>query len=117
MPEKKTSGEVKEKTYTLSINVKPVGGAAFAEEIYVVGNIQKLGEWEPKKAKALKTADGDKYTVNVTGLSMGTEVEFKVLCAKSWDKVEKGANFEEIQNHVVTVNGKTVVDVEVYNWA
>ena len=47
----------------------------------------------------------------------GEAVEFKVLAAKSFDAVEKGAYGEELQNHSFVASKGLTVEVEVVNFA
>ena len=83
------------------------------EEVYVVGSVPALGEWNPKKAVKLEKCEAcGKYTVAKL-LPAGEPVEFKVLCAKTWDSVEKGYNGEELPNHTMVPNKGLCVEVEV----
>ena len=102
---------------TLKIIVKLADNAKLDQnEIYAVGNIAKFGEWDLEKAVTLK------YVKSVGGYSVsrkvavGTNVEFKLLNAKSWNNVEKGIFTEEIKNHTVTVNEDTTLVIDVYHW-
>lgn len=104
-------------TATLKIIVKLGENAQLnQDEIFAIGNVDKLGNWEVENAVSLK------YTKSLGGYSLrrtfniGTEVEFKLLNAKSWNNVEKGIFTEEIKNHTVTVNEDTTLVIDVYHW-
>lgn len=87
------------------------------EEVYLVGSVSVLGEWNPKKAVKLEYCEEcKKYTVSKM-LPAGETVEFKVLAAKSWDAVEKGANGEEVENHVIVPAKGLSVEVEVESFS
>lgn len=87
------------------------------EEVYLVGSTPSLGEWNPKKAVKLEYCDScKKYAVSKL-LPAGETVEFKVLSAKSWDSVEKGANGEEVENHVIVPSKGLSVEVDVVTFA
>ena len=88
-----------------------------AKNVYIVGSTKNLGEWDAKKAVELEYCDkcGAFFTDKL--LPAGEVVEFKVLTAKDWANVEKGAYGEEVANHsFVAAKGLEVV-VEVNNFA
>ena len=78
-------------TVTIKVSAK-------AEKVYIVGSTKNLGEWDPKKAVEVKDGQVNKK------FDADTVVEFKVLSAKTWDAVEKGANGEELENHKFTAS-------------
>lgn len=91
--------------------------APASKELYLVGNTTALGAWNPSKAVKLEyCTECGKYTVTKM-LPADETVEFKVLAAKSFDAVEKGANGEELQNHSFVVSKGLTVEVEVLNFA
>jgi len=92
-----------------NVNVK-IKVNANAKKAYVCGSTKNLGEWDAKKAVAVE--DG----VVAKQFAAGEVVEFKVLAGKTWDKVEKGANFEEVQNHSFVAAKGLVVEVNVENF-
>ena len=81
--------------------------ASSAKKTYVVGSTKNLGEWDPKKA--VEVVDG----VVSKQFPAGDVVEFKVLSAKNWANVEKGANGEEVANHSFVANKGLVVEVAI----
>ena len=88
-----------------------------ASKLYLVGSTSNLGAWDVKKAVALEYCEkcGAFYTDKM--LPAGEVVDFKVLTAKDWANVEKGAYGEEVANHsFVAAKGLEVV-VEVNNFA
>lgn len=102
---------------TLKIVVKLGDNAQLNQnEIYAVGNIEKLGNWDVENAITLKYVKSlNAYTVR-RSIPVGTNVEFKLLNSKSWNNVEKGIFTEEIKNHNVVVNEDTTVVIDVYHW-
>ena len=113
----KTAATTEDKGFTLKIVVKLYDNGLNAENVYIAGNIAKLGEWNATKAKAMKTTNHEDYTLSVTGLKKGTEVSFKVLKGLTWEAVEKGINYEDLDNHTITVDGASTIEVGVSNWA
>lgn len=88
-----------------------------APKLFIVGSTNNLGAWDAKKAVELEYCEkcGAFYTDKM--LPAGEVVEFKVLTAKDWANVEKGAYGEEVANHsFVAAKGLEVV-VEVNNFA
>ncbi len=83
-----------------------------SNKVLIVGNIPALGGWDPSKAVELKNEGDSTFTVSKK-MATGQMVEFKVLCDKSWEKVEKGAYNEEIKNHIITPYDGLVVELEV----
>ena len=83
-----------------------------ASEVYIVGNVVQLGNWDVKKAIKLdKTSDG---IFNVSKLlATGQLIEFKLLADKDWSRVEKGMYNEEIQNHIFTPEKGLIVEIDV----
>ncbi len=65
----------------------------------------------------MKTTNHENFTLSVTGIKKGTEVSFKVLKALDWAAVEKGINFEDLDNHTIVVDGASTIEVGVSNWA
>lgn len=89
---------------------------AECSEVYLVGSVLSLGQWNPKKAVKLEYCEAcNKYTVSKL-LPAGETVEFRLLAAKSWDAVEKGVWGEEVENHVIVPQKGLIVEVEVSNF-
>ena len=86
------------------------------EELYLVGNIPALGEWNPTKGVKLSYCkECGKYTVSKL-LPVDTNVEFKVLAGKTWDAVEKGNWGEDVANHAFVAAKGTKVEIEVLSF-
>lgn len=113
----KTAATTEDKGFTLKIIVKLYNNGLNAENVYIAGNIAKLGDWNATKAKAMKTTNHEDFTLSITGIKKGTEVSFKVLKALDWAAVEKGMNFEDLDNHTIVVDGASTIEVGVSNWA
>lgn len=87
---------------------------ANVEELYLVGS---FNDWDVKKAdKLTKCAECGAFVANKM-VEAGSTVEFKVLTAKDWANVEKGANGEEVQNHSFVAAKGLTVEVTVNNFA
>lgn len=84
------------------------------DKLYLAGNVDKLGNWDPSGLKL--TRESDTTFQIVVELEIGTEIEFKITRG-TWETVEKDADGEEISNRTETVKpGKEIV-VEVKSWA
>ncbi len=82
-------------------------------ELYLVGNVTALGEWnEAKGVKLTFCEECGSYTASKL-LPAGENIEFKVLAGKSWDAVEKGAWGEDVPNHAFVAAKGIKVEVEV----
>ena len=82
-------------------------------EVYLVGNVPALGDWNPAKGlKLTYCADCGCYTGSKL-LPADTNVEFKVVAGKSWDAVEKGTWGEDVANHSFVAVKGTKVEIEV----
>ena len=86
------------------------------DELYLVGNVKALGEWDASKGVLLTyCAECGRYTASKM-LPADTNVEFKVLAGKTWDAVEKGTWGEDVANHAFVATKGTKVEVEVLNF-
>ena len=94
------------------VSVKFVIKTNSSNKVLIVGNVPQLGDWDPNKAIELKNEGNGVFTISKK-LATGQMVEFKILCDKSWDKVEKGAYNEEIRNHIITPYEGLVVELDV----
>jgi len=94
------------------VSVKFVVNTNSSNKVLIVGSIPALGGWDPSKAVELKNEGNGIFTISKK-MSTGQMVEFKVLCDKSWDKVEKGYYNEEIMNHIITPEKGLVVEINV----
>lgn len=86
------------------------------DELYLVGNVPALGEWNAAKgAKLTYCNECGCYTASKL-LPVDSNVEFKVLAGKTWDAVEKGTWGEDVANHAFVAVKGTKVEVEVLNF-
>ncbi|MDE7263567.1 MAG: hypothetical protein K2N64_02775 [Anaeroplasmataceae bacterium] len=86
------------------------------EELYIVGNVPALGDWNPAKGAKLSFCEEcGCYTASKL-LPIDSNVEFKVVAGKSWEHVEKGTWGEEVANHAFVVAKGTKVEIEVFNF-
>ena len=88
---------------------------ANSERAYLVGSTDNLGAWNASKA-VLLTQENGVFTTSKQ-FEANANVEFKVLAAKSFDAVEKGAYGEEVANRTFTATKGLTVEVEVANFA
>ena len=86
------------------------------DELYLIGNVHALGEWELSKAVKLELCNEcGCYTVSKM-LPAGQTDEFKVLAKKDWNNVEKGYYNEEVLNHTFVAEKGMKVEIEVPNF-
>jgi predicted alpha/beta superfamily hydrolase len=85
-------------------------------EVWLTGNHDALGQWNPQGLKLTRTSQG-RYTASLK-MPAGALLEFKVTRG-SWDTVEKGAQGEEVPNRSLRVIGVRAqrVPVKVSRWA
>ncbi len=84
------------------------------DPIYIAGN---FNEWNPGNAQyALSKNDDNRWEITLDGFTDGETIEFK-FTRGSWDKVEVGAQGEEISNRGFTFNGDQTVQVTIHHWA
>ncbi|MDE5715329.1 MAG: hypothetical protein K2I42_04275 [Anaeroplasmataceae bacterium] len=87
--------------------------APAGNDLYLVGNVLALGEWNATKGVKLTYCDEcGLYTASKL-LPAGENIEFKVLAGKSWDAVEKGTWGEDVPNHAFVASKGIKVEVEV----
>ncbi|MBR6071332.1 MAG: hypothetical protein IKP77_00690 [Acholeplasmatales bacterium] len=86
----------------VKVTIKVAGNA---KKLYVCGSTSNLGEWDPKKAVLVEDGVVSKL------FAEDSVVDFKVLSAKNWDNVEKGAFGEEVANHSFVAKKGLVVEV------
>ena len=86
------------------------------EEVYLVGNVKALGEWDASKGILLTYCKELNCYHASKMLPLDAKIEFKVLAGKTWEQVEKGTWFEDVPNHSITAKKGTKVEVEVANF-
>ncbi|AKI98885.1 putative alpha/beta superfamily hydrolase [Archangium gephyra] len=85
------------------------------DDIYLAGNHELLGGWNPAGVKLYKAVNNSYATV--LSFTPDTSLEFKVTRG-SWDKVEKTAEGAEVANHShKTGTGFSRVSLSVGAWA
>ena len=100
-------------TAELNTKVEFLVSAPAGMDLYICGNTTSLGDWDAAKAVKLAFCDEcKKYTASKL-LPAGEQIEFKVLSAKNWDAVEKGAHHEDVANHSFTAAKGAKVEVKV----
>ena len=83
-------------------------------EIYLVGNVDELGNWNPENALTL-VKKNNVYTKTKTFFA-GEKIEFKFLLNKTFDKVELDENFVEIANREFVCNESQTINLTVKNF-
>jgi len=81
--------------------------------VYISGNIDALGPWDPGKVELGKIGEGT-YAITLL-LPPGTTFLYK-FTRGSWESVEKGRRYEEIPDREHRVIGDEMVVVRVENW-
>ena len=83
-------------------------------KLFIAGNIDEFGPWQPNAFELKPTADG-KYEASLE-LPVGTRIEYKVTRG-SWATVEKSSEGAEIKNRSVTIRGPQTIEIAVADWA
>ena len=102
------------KRVKVTINVSP---KLPCDNLYIVGSIKSLGNWNPKKATKLTyDANTNSFVCNKF-LPLGEVIEYKFITKKDWDGVEKGIWNEEISNREVVASKGLVLNltIETFN--
>lgn len=81
--------------------------------LYIAGNIDALGPWDPGKVALGRLPNGHHAVTLV--LPLGTELHYKITRG-SWATVEKGPEYEEIPDRRHEVTGDETVEIVVENW-
>ena len=106
-----SSGEARSALVTFKVTV-PDDTPADAD-VYIAGNIDALGPWDPGKVELGKIGDR-LYAISLV-LEPGTTLKYK-FTRGSWETVEKGPDFEELRDRELVVAGDTTVRIDVANW-
>jgi predicted alpha/beta superfamily hydrolase len=86
-----------------------------ADSLYIVGNQDQLGPWDPAKVKMYKALNG-RFAITLS-FAPGTSLDYK-FTRGSWDTVEKGPAGEEIDNRTYsTGSGFARLFLTVAKWA
>jgi enterochelin esterase-like enzyme len=99
--------ETAKETHTLRVIARV---HADAEHVYVTGNLEEWGPWNPAKAAMTATSEHE-YETTVT-VPKGSEIEFKITSG-SWDNEAISCLGMVPPNYTVTVNTDTTMVVEV----
>jgi len=81
--------------------------------LYIAGNIESLGPWDPGKVALGRLPDG-RHAITLV-LPLGTDLRYK-FTRGSWGTVEKGPDFEEIPDRQLEVTGDETIPIVVDNW-
>jgi pullulanase len=82
--------------------------------LFMAGNIDALGPWQPNVFRLRRNESG-KYVANLT-LPIGTRLEYK-FTRGSWASVEKSPDGAEIANRRWTVEGDATIEIQIAAWA
>ena len=82
-----------------------------SQEVYLVGSVQALGNWDVTKAVKLTFNEETNTFTAAKMLPVGEFIEYKLLGGKDWSLAEKGIWNEELGNRSFTANKKEVVEV------
>jgi predicted alpha/beta superfamily hydrolase len=81
--------------------------------VYITGDAQMLGPWDPGKVELGKI--GDRLYAITLVLPSGTVLRYK-LTRGTWDSVEKGPNYDEIPDRTLEIAGDEDVPIYVDTW-
>lgn len=84
------------------------------ENLYLTGNLEKLGKWNPKKSLKLEKKSDNYFEIDV--MLPKEHLEFKILEEKDFLYVEKGMWKEEIRNHTYDLYDGIVIEDLIYNF-
>ncbi len=82
-------------------------------EVFITGNIDALGPWDPGKAELGRVGDG-LYAITII-LPPGLDLRYKITRG-TWDTVEQASGFERMPDRELSVVGDENVQVEVGAW-
>jgi predicted alpha/beta superfamily hydrolase len=97
----------------ITFEVRVPEGTPADARVFISGNIPALGPWDPGRVELGKTADRT-YAITLL-LPPGLDLKYK-FTRGTWETVEKGAWYEEIQDRELHVLGDETVVVHVANW-
>lgn len=101
-------------TATLTMDVTVPDNTPSTATIYVSGNLEEVGGWDPG-AVSLSKVDTTLWRFLLT-LNRNSQVEFK-FTRGSWATVEKDATCAEITNRVETADQDRTIPLTVVKWA
>lgn len=81
--------------------------------VYISGDIQALGPWDPGKVELGKI--GERLYAITLVLPVDSDLRFK-FTRGTWETVEKGASYEEIPDRSIRVVGDETIAVWVETW-
>lgn len=104
------------KTQTIQFLVKEF--PAKTESIYLTGNCEALGNWDPAKAVRMQyyqKEEGQEYFFTEVEVPTGDMIEYKYINHRDWRSVECGRIANDIPNRTITVKNdsdyRTVEDI------
>ena len=97
-------------TWKVTVPADTPGGS----KLYIAGNIDEFGPWQPNAFELSPLADG-KYEASLD-IPVGTRIQYK-LTRGSWASVEKSIEGAEIKNRTVTISGPQTIEISVASWA
>lgn len=100
-------------TVKVRISVKVPGYTPKNAEVFIVGDKPELGSWDPGKVRLSRNGDGS-YGIELNALP-GSVLEYKYTRG-SWETVEKGRDFSELDNRRAAVTGAAAINDTVLNW-
>lgn len=84
-----------------------------SESVYVAGNIEELGSWNP--GKVILDKKNNKSWRKTIEVIKGTRLEYK-FTKGSWATEALGSDSSVPQNSVLVINRDTTVLVTIFNW-
>jgi len=81
--------------------------------VYIAGNIDALGPWDPGKVELGKIGDG-LYAITII-LPAGLDFRYQ-LTRGTWDTVERSRTFERMPDRELSVVGDETVEIDVASW-
>lgn len=97
----------------INLKIRVKVPAYTSEDVYVIGNLDCLGNWK-KFSHKMKKGDGGIYETSIR-VSKGKELSFKFTLG-SWDTEEKGPRFEKLENRSFQVTKSEIIEFEIANF-
>jgi thiol-disulfide isomerase/thioredoxin len=101
-------------TVPVTFHIQVPESTPAGEPIYLVGNADALGNWDPKGIRLVPSSPGV-YETQVRFFE-GSRIQFKITRG-SWPTVEKSSAGQELANRQLLVRRRSDVNLHVARWA
>ncbi|MDH3268372.1 MAG: alpha/beta hydrolase-fold protein [Ignavibacteria bacterium] len=99
----------------VNVNIEVIAeGLPVDSKIYITGNDEQLGNWQPDSTELIRTEKG-KWTKNFT-FKKGKKLEFK-FTRGSWEKEALNDDASVLPNYVIEVVNDSTIEIRINLWA